>query len=80
MASNPKRAKSKMQRYRERLRASGLRPVQIWVPDTRAPGFAAEVRAQSLRVSRHRSDREALDFIEAAFEDERRSPGSSRGR
>jgi hypothetical protein len=74
MASTPKRARSKRQRYRERLRASGLRPVQIWVPDTRAPGFAAEVRAQSLRLSRHRSDREALDFIEAAFVDDGRKP------
>ena len=74
MPTNPKRTKSKMQRYRERLRASGLRPIQIWVPDTRAPGFAAEVKAQSLRVSRHRSSREALDFIEAAFEDDERKP------
>jgi len=26
---------------------SGLRPVQIWVPDTRRPGFAEECRRQS---------------------------------
>lgn len=34
----------KMHQYRERLRASGLRPMQIWVPDTRARGFAQEVQ------------------------------------
>jgi hypothetical protein len=34
------------QRYRDGLRRRGLRPVQIWVPDTRAPGFAAEIRRQ----------------------------------
>ena len=29
------------------LRVAGLRPVQIWVPDTRLPGFAAECKRQS---------------------------------
>jgi hypothetical protein len=27
---------------------AGLRPVQIWVPDTRKPNFAEECRRQSL--------------------------------
>ncbi|MSP02308.1 MAG: DUF3018 family protein [Acetobacteraceae bacterium] len=34
-------------RRRDKLRGQGLRPVQIWVPDTRAPGFAEECRRQS---------------------------------
>jgi hypothetical protein len=54
-----------MQRYRERLRAAGLRPVQVWVPDTTAPGFADEARRQSILVSRSLEEQEALDFIEA---------------
>ncbi len=33
--------------HRARLRRQGLRPVQIWVPDVRAPGFAAEAHRQS---------------------------------
>lgn len=33
--------------HRERLRRQGLRPVQVWVPDVRAPGFAAEAHRQS---------------------------------
>ncbi|MFY7961182.1 MAG: antitoxin MazE family protein [Elsteraceae bacterium] len=33
---------------REKLRAQGLRPIQIWVPDTRTPGFAEEARRQCL--------------------------------
>ncbi len=33
----------RMASYRQRMRLAGLRPVQIWVPDTRSPGFAAEV-------------------------------------
>jgi hypothetical protein len=32
---------------REKLRAAGLRPVQIWIPDTKAPGFAAEAARQA---------------------------------
>jgi hypothetical protein len=59
-----------MQRYRARLRAAGLRPIQIWVPDTRAPNFATQMRIQSLRASRHSADAETLDFIEAITADE----------
>lgn len=55
-----------MKEYRARLRAQGLRPVQIWIPDTRAPGFLKEARRQSLLVSGLESEREALDFIEQA--------------
>ncbi|HEY0206395.1 MAG TPA: antitoxin MazE family protein [Acetobacteraceae bacterium] len=36
-----------MRRRRDELRAAGLRPVQIWVPDTRARGFAPECARQS---------------------------------
>ena len=36
---------------RKALRAAGLRPVQIWVPDTRLPHFAAECQRQSGLVS-----------------------------
>ena len=41
---------TKQDRYRARLRAQGLRPLQLWVPDTRRPGFAEECRRQSLAV------------------------------
>lgn len=42
---------ARVQRHREALRAAGLRPVQIWVPDTRRPGFEEECRRQSLLVA-----------------------------
>ena len=41
------KSSASVQRRREKLRVSGLRPVQIWVPDIRAPGFADEYRRQS---------------------------------
>ena len=37
-------------RCRDRMRAQGLRPVQIWVPDTRSPHFLEECRRQSLLI------------------------------
>mgnify|MGYP002714756537 CR=1 FL=1 len=46
-------------------REQGLRPVTLWVPDVRAPGFAAEVRRQSLLVSRSPYEEEDQAFIDA---------------
>ena len=33
-------------RARDRKRARGLRPIQIWIPDARVPGFAEELARQ----------------------------------
>jgi len=38
-------------RRRAKLRAAGLRPIQIWVPDTKRPGFAEECRHESLIIA-----------------------------
>lgn len=37
--------------HRERLRAQGLRPIQIWVPDVRARGFRDAARRQAAAVA-----------------------------
>jgi len=34
-------SRQKVQAHRDRLRGQGLRPIQVWVPDTRSPKFAA---------------------------------------
>jgi Protein of unknown function (DUF3018) len=39
-------SRTRTQRYRDSLRRRGLRPVQIWVPDLRAPGLLAEIQHQ----------------------------------
>jgi hypothetical protein len=54
----------RMRNYRDGLRKAGLRPIQIWVPDTRAPGFAEECLRQSRAVADGEDEREMLDFIE----------------
>ena len=50
----------------ESLQAAGLRPLQIWVPDTRRPGFAEECRRQSQLVAvADRSDADLLGLMDA---------------
>jgi hypothetical protein len=52
------------------MRAAGLRPVQIWVPDTRRPGFAAECHRQALLIAESdRADAALGDFMDAALVD-----------
>jgi hypothetical protein len=52
--------------HRARLRAQGLRPVQIWVPDVRSPEFKAEAERQARLVAADRHETEIMAFIEAA--------------
>ena len=55
-----------VKRYRERMRRAGFRLVQLWVPDTRARGFAEECRRQSRAAARNkRAEREVMTWIEA---------------
>lgn len=55
--------KEKQNRYRRRLRRKGLRPVQIWVPDARAEGFASECRRQARLAARSVQEKPILDFM-----------------
>lgn len=58
----------RVQKRRDALRMAGLRPVQIWVPDTRRPGFAEECRRQSKLASQaDRADVEMMDFMDEAL-------------
>lgn len=60
----------RVQKRRNALRAAGLRPVQIWVPDTRRSGFAAECRRQSLLVAAaDAADPDLTTFLDAALAD-----------
>jgi len=58
--------------HRARLRRQGLRPVQIWVPDVRAPGFAAEAHRQSALAasSSHAAEDQAFVDANSWFRDE----------
>jgi hypothetical protein len=58
-------ARQKVQAHRERLRRQGLRPIQVWVPDTRSATFAAEASRQSRRVAASRYAAKDQAFIDA---------------
>ena len=62
--------RKRVHEYRRRLRAQGLRPVQIWVPDVRSPEFTTEAHRQSAAVatSDHATDDQA--FIDAVSLDD----------
>lgn len=54
---------SRVQKHRNSLRSAGLRPIQIWVPDTRKLGFAEECARQSSVVAQSDSTDEAIDHL-----------------
>ena len=56
----------RVQKHRTGLRASGLRPIQIWVPDTRRPGFAEECRRQSRLLRNDPNEQETVEWLGAA--------------
>ncbi len=57
----------RVQKRRNALRMAGLRPVQIWVPDTRRPDFAAECRRQALLAAQaDTAEADLLNFMDDA--------------
>lgn len=61
---------ARVQKHRDSLRQAGLRPVQLWVPDTRRPDFAAECRRQALRVAKaDKADVDTEHFMDEALAD-----------
>jgi L-alanine-DL-glutamate epimerase-like enolase superfamily enzyme len=66
----PVSVNERVHKRRETLRASGLRPVQIWVPDVRAKGFAEECRRQARLVAAgDAEDHDLAGLMEAALLD-----------
>ena len=71
---------ARVQKHRAALRVSGLRPVQIWVPDTRRAGFAEECRRQSLLLQGDANEQETTDWLEAAADREGWQEGKDEGK
>lgn len=64
-SNRSKTSREKVRAHRERLRAQGLRQIQIWVPDVRSPAFAAEAHRQSLAVAKSAHAAEDQAFADA---------------
>lgn len=60
----------RVKKRREALRRAGLRPVQIWVPDTRRAGFAEEARRQSLLLRDDPQEQDTLEWIDEVADTE----------
>jgi hypothetical protein len=70
MATAPKKTTSrvKVQAHRARLRAQGLRPIQMWVPDVRSDAFRASAHRQSRAVARSKYAQEDQAFVDSISE------------
>lgn len=67
--SKPLPATKRMSNYRARLRAAGLRPVTLWLPDTKSPRFQKLARRQSLAIAANDpGGDEMLAWIESSYE------------
>lgn len=55
--------KERVKTHRGRLRAAGLKPVQLWIPDPNAPGFTAECRRQSLIIQSDPEENRDLEIL-----------------
>lgn len=64
-ASKPKPVREKVREHRQRLRAQGLRPIQIWVPDVRSPSFREQAHRQSQAAAASAHAQEDQAFIDA---------------
>ena len=66
----PTPIRQRVQKRRETLRAAGLRPLQIWVPDTRRRGFQEECHRQARMVAvADAADRDLQNFMDSALAD-----------
>lgn len=61
-------SRRRVRAHRERLREQGLRPLQIWVPDVTAAGFAAEAHRQSRAVAASSAADDDQSFVDAVSE------------
>ncbi len=60
----------RVRKRRQSQRDAGLRPLQIWIFDTRKPGFTEECRRQSEIVAAADADDPDLSaFVDAVLED-----------
>ncbi|MEJ0074688.1 MAG: antitoxin MazE family protein [Alphaproteobacteria bacterium] len=64
-ATKRKANRAKVSAHRARMRAQGMRLLQIWVPDTRSPEFAKEARRQSRMAARSRYAKDDQAFVDS---------------
>jgi hypothetical protein len=66
--SKPAPAKSsreKVSAHRKRMRAKGLRLVQMWLPDTRSPEFKQQAHRDALAIAKSATEADDQAFIDS---------------
>ena len=53
----------RVRKHREQLRAAGLRPVQLWLPDTTSESFRKKCERESLLLANDPHEAETLAWI-----------------
>lgn len=64
-AKRKKAIRAKVSAHRARMRAQGMRLLQIWVPDTRSPEFAKEARRQMRALARSPQEKDDQAFVDS---------------
>ena len=60
----------RVRKHREKMKAAGLKPVTIWVPDVNAPGYSEDIRRQCLILRNDPQEQQILAEIEQLFDAE----------
>ncbi|WP_203249864.1 MULTISPECIES: antitoxin MazE family protein [Cysteiniphilum] len=66
----PRSIQERVKKHRDELKAQGLRPLQIWVPDTRKYGFKEECLRQSRLLLNDQHERDTMDWIDDSSDNE----------
>jgi hypothetical protein len=59
----PSAVTDRVRKHREQLRAEGLKPVQIWLPDTRSESFRRKCEQESLSLATDPLEADTLAWI-----------------
>lgn len=66
----PTNIATRVRKHRQSLRHAGLRPLQIWVPDTRRAGFSAECLRQSQNLNQDNQEIIMITWLESIADHE----------
>jgi len=54
---------TRVRKHRELLRSEGLRPIQLWIPDTRSAAFRLKCERESAFLANDPLEAETMEWI-----------------
>jgi hypothetical protein len=63
--ADAKSSREKVRAHRARMRKRGFRLVQMWLPDTRTPEFAAQAHKDSLAIANSPTEADDQAFVDS---------------